>query len=343
MKADTGIWPKNRQILHKILPLDTPLGVDIHITHFCNFRCNYCIVTQPNEVFAQSGLPRSAMSWEDFSLLVEQLKEFPQKIKMITMCGIGEATTHPRLVDMVQALHDAEVTEKIQVITNAALVTPEMGERLVNAGLGELRVSLQGLTAEKYWEVARARIDWDEFYANLCHFSNIKGQCDLKVKIADTALEPGDEEKFYALFGDICDAVGIEHIYDVWEHNNFKLDIPLKETEKTLYGLDRHEITVCRYPLTRFDVLPDGMFTQYCHIQFGHEKHIRESSVVEQWNSAGQNQFRLNMLKEGRKYYHACQICKQCDNTWHPEDLLEGHENEILERMVKKYGLKDED
>lgn len=341
MRAEIGTFPKDRQILHEILPLETPLGVDIHITHHCNFKCNYCILSQSKEIVESSKLPIQAMKWEDFSLLVEQLKEFPSKIKMITMSGIGEATTHPRLVDMVRALHDADVAETIQIITNAALLTPELGKRLVDAGLGELRISLQGLTAEKYREIAGVKIDWDLFYKNICYFATIKGKCALKVKIADTALEPGDEERFYTLFGDICNAVAIEHIYDAWAHNGFSLNIDTKATTKTRYGLEPREIKVCRYPFTRFDVLPNGMFTQVCHLQFGHEKHIRESSVVEQWNSLGQNQLRENMLKRGRKFYPVCKICNFCEGMWHPEDLLDGYEEEILERMKESSDLKD--
>ncbi len=337
MKAELGVFPKDRQILYKILPLDTPLSVDIHITHLCNFKCNYCILSNPS-AFEKSGLPQGAMTWETFSLLVEQLKEFPSKIKMITMSGIGEATTHPQIVDMVKTLHDANVTDKVQIITNAALLTPELGEQLVAAGLGELRVSLQGLNAKSYAEIAGRQIDWDKFYSNLCHFSKIKGECALKVKIADTALESGDKEKFYNLFGDICDAVAVEHIYDAWAHNGWSLDIAQKPSVKTRYGLELRKITVCRFPFTRFDILPNGMFTQVCHVCFGHEKFIRESSVVEQWNSAGQKELQISMLKNGRPQYPMCQICNFCEGTWHPEDLLEGHEEEILERIQKRHG-----
>ena len=107
--------------------------------------------------------------------------------------------------------------------------------------------------------------------------------------------------------------------------------------------MDPRIINVCRYPLTRFDILPNGMFTQFCHIQFGHEKHIRECSVVEQWNSLQQHQFQLRMLKGGRSQFSACKVCNMCESTWHPEDILEGHEAEIIERMKQKYGIEDEE
>lgn len=335
MKAEIGVYPKDRQILHEIVPLDTPLGVDIHITHYCNFRCNYCIFSQTDEELEKSGLTRCALSWEMFQKIVEQLTEFPHKVKMITLTG-GEPTTHPHIVDMVKALHDTDVAEKIQIITNGSRLSPELGEKLVEAGLGELRISLQGLTAEKYFEISKVKINWDKFYENICYFSKIRGNCDLKVKVADIALDITEDEKFYSLFGDICDAVAIEHIYDAWEHNGYILDIEKRETQKTRYGLNHQEIAICRAPFTRLDILPDGMVTQFCHIRFGHEKNILESPLAEQWNSAGQNELRIAMLKAGRKQFQSCVMCKTCESTWHPEDILDGHEEEILTRMNGK-------
>ncbi|MBR1494051.1 MAG: radical SAM protein [Acidaminococcaceae bacterium] len=339
MKAELGTFPKDRQILSEILPIRTPLGMDIHITHFCNFHCNYCVLTQSEADFKKSGLKREIMSWETFCLIVRQLKDFESKIKMITMSGIGEALTHPRLVDMVQLLHDANVTDKIQIITNASLLTPELSEKLVKAGLGELKISLQGLTAEKYKEISNVTINWDRFYENIKYFSSIRGSCLLKVKIADTAIEPSEEKKFYELFGDICDAVSIEHIYDVWKVQDANLDYHEKPTETTMYGLPLIDNTVCRYPFMFIDILPDGLYTTFCHLHFGFEKNIWDVPMEKQWNGKGQNELRLKML-EGKYGIPVCSKCSIVNNTYHPEDLLMGHEEEIRKRLLRMYHLE---
>ena len=340
MKAELGTFPKDRQILSEILPIRTPLGLDLHITHKCNFRCNYCVLSQPEEDFKKSGLKREIMTWDTFCLAVNQIKEFESKIKMITMSGIGEATTHPRLVDMVQYLHDAQVTDKIQIITNGYLLTPELGRKLVDAGLGELKISLQGLTTQKYKEISGVNINWDKLYQNIESFSSIRGSCLLKVKIADTALDPGEDSRFYELFGDICDAVSIEHIYDVWAVQDAALDYHERQVETTIYGLPLIDNRICRYPFMFVDILPDGQYTTFCHVLFGHEKNIREESIAAQWNGEGQNRFRLKML-EGKQHFPVCSRCSIVNNTYHPEDLLMGHEDEIRKRLIKMYNLTE--
>lgn len=337
MKAEIGVYPKDRQILADILPLDTPLAIDIHIHHFCNFKCNYCVLNQPDEALAEAGFRRESMAWETFALLVEQMKEFPDKFKMATMSGMGESIMHPRIVDMVQALKDANVTHKIQIISNASMLNPDLSRKLIDAGLGELKISLQGLSSRKYKEIAGIDVDWEEIYNNICYFSSIRGKCALKVKIADTAIEPGDEQKFYELFGDICDAVDIEHIYDAWKVTGIDLDYHSLDTEETRYHRPLIDNRVCRYPFTSIDIQPDGQYTTYCHRVFGFEKKLQEKSIFEQWNSKEMNQFRMAML-EGKDQFAFCRRCSFVNNTYHPEDLLMGHEEDIRRRMLARYG-----
>ena len=291
MKAELGVYPHERQLLYEKVPLETPLAVDIHTTHFCNFRCNYCLLSKSKDelkkaVLGRDGYKEEMMSWETFSEVVRQLKEFPEKIKMIT-----------------------------------------------TGGLGELRISLQGISSEKYWEISKAKIDWDTFYGNIKYFAKIKGDCKLKVKVADTALEKGDEERFFELFGDICDAVGVEHIFETWKVHDLTIGNETVPTEKTRFGRDYRDISVCRRPFTSIDILPDGQLTQWCHIWFGHEKNIWDESIFNQWNSNGQNELRKNMLLGKREAYPHCKRCTFITKTWHPEDILDGHEQEILSRI----------
>jgi pyruvate-formate lyase-activating enzyme len=336
MKAEIGTYPKDRQILHKIVPLDTPLCVDLHVTHLCNLRCNYCALTVENPQFVNRDIKREQMTPEVFKLVVEQLSTFPKKMKMITMAGVGEALTHPHIADFVRQLRDSGVTEKIQIISNATLLTPQMSDELIAAGLGELKISLQGLDAKKYKEIADVDIKWDEFYGNIKYFSSVRGKCALKVKVADIALERDDEEKFYSLFGDICDAVAIEHIYNAWLQNGVDVRGVISNVidKFTRYGDKRQELKVCPRLFTSCDVLPDGQMTHWCHTLLGGEHKITEMPIPQQWNSSGYNEVRKRMLTQGKGYWEHCCNCEMIHQTAHPEDILDGHEAEILARMA---------
>ena len=141
------------------------------------------------------------------------------------------------------------------------------------------------------------------------------------------------QEKFYELFGDICDAVDIEHIYDSWAVNDINLDYGQKKTGKTRYGRDMIDIGICRRLFTSCDIMPDGQVTQTCHVILGPEKNIYEMSLYDQWNGWSWDQERLKMLTLKRNYNQHCRKCQYLLMTYHPEDLLDGHEDEILARM----------
>lgn len=333
MKAELGIYPKDRQILADVVPLETPLLVDFHISNICNFRCNYCMNSAPKEVYDVSGLRREFMTMETLELAVEQLKDFPKRIKQTSLDGIGEPLLNVNLPNMVRYIKQANVSDNIMVITNASTLTPKLSEQLVDAGLQVLRISLQGLTAEQYMATSQAKIDWDVFYQNIKYFSEIRGDCKLKVKIADTALKEGDEEEFYELFGDICDAVAVEHIYDAFANLGKIYDIEFVKTEKNRFGHDVVQINTCWFPFTRMDLRSDGTFANCCNTLFGFEKNIREATIYEQWNGEAMKKMRTDFLMHRLEAYKACQKCHVPIETFHPEDILDGHEEEILKRM----------
>lgn len=338
MKAELGTDPKNRQNLYEKVPFDTPLAVDIMVSNICNFRCNYCIHSAPEEDFSASGIKRGLMEMKTLSTALEQLKEFPKKIKSLYVLGVGEPMLNPLLPAMIREIRDAGVTDEVTLITNGSRLTPKYGEELVDAGLSAIRISLQGLSSEKYWEISKAKIDWDDFYGNIVHFSKIKGECKLKVQIADTSMSTrgGDREKFFALFGDICDAVSISHIYDA--HASWGKDYDgtsLVSTGKNRFGYPIRNVRVCWRPFTRLEVHPDGLLAPCCNALMGYEENIADVPMYEAWTSPTGwiERMRRDFLRHDISRYAPCKRCHFPSECYHPEDILDGHEDEILARM----------
>lgn len=335
MKAEIGIYPKDRQLLYKTLPISTPLDIDLYISNICNFKCNYCMQSERPDVFNRAGYKKEFMSLDTLTLATEQIKEFPQKVKQIVLCGLGEPILNKDLPAMIREIRRANITETVMVITNASILTPDLSRELIDSGLQVLRISLQGVTAKKYMEISQAKIDWDEYYGNIRYFSEIKGNCKLKVKVADTALEPGDEEKFYRLFGDISDAVAVEHIFDLHTPMGMDYHIPLVETDRSRFGHELRDIKVCWIPFIRMVVHPDGDVEPCCVSRFRILKNIREVPLAEQWSSAALNKMRESFLKHQYSEYPVCADCHLPIENYHIEDILDGHEDEILRRMRK--------
>ena len=112
----------------------------IESTNLCNLKCSMCF---RHNWFDE---PMGLMSDET----VEKVCEIIQKETFDTVFfgGMGEPLLHPKLCHMIQCAADAG--KRTELITNATLLTPEMSEKLLQAGLNMLWVSMDGFSKESY-------------------------------------------------------------------------------------------------------------------------------------------------------------------------------------------------
>jgi hypothetical protein len=89
--------------------------------------------------------------------------------------------------------------------------------------------------------------------------------------------------------------------------------------------------------------MPDGTFCLGgCHRRFGFEHTIREVPIAEQCNSDGANIIRRDKLLYGRQSDGVCAVCEISQQNWHPADLLDGYEEQILDRMREQGMIKEQ-
>ena len=90
---------------------------------------------------------------------------------------------------MVAMAKEAGIAERIEIISNGQLLTREMADNLIAAGLDTLRISLQGLSSEKYRSVGGVDLDYDKFVENIRYFYSHKRETQLFVKVMDVSLD----------------------------------------------------------------------------------------------------------------------------------------------------------
>ena len=120
---------------------ELPTQVYIEVTNYCNSLCVSCPLTY-NHFLPQE--PKHHLTWDNFRRIVDQ---FP-RLDRVVLHGIGEPLLNKELPRFVSHLkeHGAEVLFN----TNAILLDQKQGDALVDAGLDELRVSLDAVTPELY-------------------------------------------------------------------------------------------------------------------------------------------------------------------------------------------------
>jgi len=323
-----------RRKLAEALPLSTPLVVQIFPIYACTFKCNYCIfsIDPKKRGFISDKI---VMDFNLYKKCVDDMTAFPDKIKTLRFVGIGEPLLHPEIVKMVEYTAAKNVAEKVEVLTNASLLTPKMSDALISAGLSRLVVSTQGTTKEKYHDACGVDIDFDNFIGNLKYFFEKKGKAQMYIKIIDCALDgKEDEQRFYKIFGDICDTIAIEHTLPIHSGIDYTNVLKGKSMSLTQFGLPVSEVEVCPQPFFTMQINPDGKVVPCYSFEYpGIMGDCNEQSVCDIWNGKQFQSFRRAML-EGTK--NICETCAKCNIIKYrmfPEDNL----NNDVERLKKFY------
>jgi MoaA/NifB/PqqE/SkfB family radical SAM enzyme len=296
------------------------------------------------EDLEKQGFSFSSMTRPMFENVLRQMSEFPKKIKKVTFSGFGEPLLDARLPEMIRMIKEKNVAEKILVISNGLLLTKELWRKLLEAGLDEIKISLQGMNSRKYKAICGADIDYDKFVEILMYAYANRGNCTIRIKVADTALDSGEEAAFYERFGKISDFIAIEHIYQQFSFVNYDGKLQT-EYGKNRFGYDFKPVKVCSSMFFKLNVLQDGRIT------FGYPDgitfegfNVNETTLYKVWNSPERNQLLVDNLKGNYTARKECETCTRWAYSVVPEDLLDGHEDEILARIkppaIPESGMK---
>jgi len=115
-----------------------PICVYLETTNRCNLLCTTCPRTY------EELEPPADMSWDLFRRIVDQLP----RIERAVLHGIGEPMLVKNLPRMVHYLKDRGTY--VLFNTNGTVLNEKNGRALIDAGLDELRVSLDAANAQSY-------------------------------------------------------------------------------------------------------------------------------------------------------------------------------------------------
>lgn len=331
-----GGYDHIRQNLADLVPLEAPFSVFIASTQVCNFRCFYCTHSQKDK--EKINLHVAHMSDQTFENIVQQLMEFP-KVGRVLFTGLGEPLANPKIPDMIRRLAEAHVTDRIEIVTNASLLTHEMTDRLLEAGLTYLRISLQGLSAEKYKEISGVNIDFPQFLENIKYFYQKKGACKLYIKIMDACLDGAeDEEKFYQMFGDISDLIFVEHIVQAQPQMMDKYGEQVT-SEYTFFKEPAEVRKVCPFAFYTLQIDADGNVFPCPPLGLPMSfslGNISKTSLYNIWNGKPLYDLQMQHLNLERCKH---EVCAQCQNylCFTPkEDNLDFAVEEIKKRLEER-------
>lgn len=338
MKAEIKpYYDANRRKLADIIPLPYPFTVYIEQTRYCNFKCFYCIHSTRDILggeFEKLGHSVKHMEFEMYEKIIKQLAEFPQGIKRIVFSGLGEPLMNPRLPEMVRIAVEAQIADRVEVITNGMLLTPDLSDALINAGITNINISVQGVNSEGYEKTCGVKMDFDKLVGNLTYLYKNKKNAQIYIKAIDATLNSEDDKnKFFEIFGKISDRIFIEHLIVmqqqmsdnlkqiVDETKNFyneELDVNRKVCGQAFYFLQigcDYETFPCPIP-----GLSQG-------ISMGN---VRENTLMEIWNGEKRKKLLRTMLELNKDSIPECNNCTSFNCINNPLENLDADASQLI-------------
>ena len=331
MRAEmiTGRAPGGaRTPLLDVLPLKTPFVVQIFPIYACNFTCEYCFhaVPRENRGFV-SDWP--VMKYDLYKKCIDELALFDDRLKVLRFVGMGEPLLHKNIAEMISYAVAKNVALRVELLTNGSLLTKKMSDALIDAGLSRMVISLQGISKDKYSKISKVEIDFENFVRNIEYFYSHKSNTHLYVKIVDYALDDvGSEQKFYDIFGDICDSIAVENAVPIMPGVDYEKVLKEPGGSSTQFGLPVSPIQVCPQPFFTMQINPDGKVVPCYQISYpGIMGDANHQTIQQIWNGGTYLGFRRAML-DGRDNVN--DVCAQCNfiqyRLFPEDDLQEGAE-----------------
>jgi putative metalloenzyme radical SAM/SPASM domain maturase len=135
---------------------DKPKKLNIEVSSRCNLNCDMCM---RKVLLEESG----DMSLETYKAL---LPVFPE-LESVNVIGIGEPLLNENIIEMIRlGKKHLPANGIFSITTNATLIDEKMAKELVNSGLDDIVVSIDGAIPATFNDI-RKKATFDEVFRNI--------------------------------------------------------------------------------------------------------------------------------------------------------------------------------
>jgi radical SAM protein with 4Fe4S-binding SPASM domain len=136
-------YPNERFISH------FPLNLDIETTDLCNLKCPMCARTIMDADKENHLIKSRYIDKEAYIDIIDQAVE--HGVKAIKLQYLGEPLMHKDIVFQVEYAKKKGIVD-VMFNTNAVLLTPELGAKLLEAGIDKVFISFDAVNPKLYGE-----------------------------------------------------------------------------------------------------------------------------------------------------------------------------------------------
>lgn len=308
---------KEKNVQNKIMILPLPGEIQIEPTVRCNMKCIMC------DTKARHRAPD--MPLENFKRIVDQLRG----VNTLGLHGLGESLLNRGFLDMVK--YALLKKFKVRFNTNMSLMTDEVASELMEAGLTEIRFSIDAPNQQIYKQIRGVDL-FQSVVERSKIFVRLRGERKTPY-IKQVIVLMKENYRHLNEMINLGKEIGVDEVFvqnmQSWSRPEFKekeskehsvFGLARGELEKVFSGVRKNDIKVslppleggkysCTWPYTGAWISVEGYLCSCCEchdpriLNFGN---VLEEPIIELWNSSKYNKFRQD-FNEGKT-----QICCDC-------------------------------
>ena len=271
---------------------------NLEITNCCNLRCIMCPITKM----------KREKQFMDFRLFTKIIDENTH-LGTVWLHNFGEPLLHPELPKMIRYCKNKHVRTGIS--TNATLLTQDVAEDLIDAGLDHVVFSFDGATKETY-EKIRVGANFYNVRENILSFVRTKQEKNVKnpfvtVQIIRMKETDADIKTFYNFWK----KVGVDSIR-IKSFDTFAGSVGTNEAKgEYLYNCAQRFRYPCKWLWKEVVILVDGTVVMCCRDYDGEIElgNIKEKKLKDIWNS---KQIKDLRKKHKNMDFKDIPICSKC-------------------------------
>ncbi len=180
---------------------DFPIHIDIEVTNRCNLRCTFCDklpLLKPGQIGDM-----------DLSLYREIIDEGSEhSLWGAKLSYRGESLMHPDIIEMVSYAKKKGILD-LYLNTNGMLLKDGMADRLIDAGLDRISISVDGTDPAEF-EKMRKGARFDAIMRNIDRLMDLrqkKNAPNPKIRVQTVRLPSIDLEEYTRFWSSRCDEV----------------------------------------------------------------------------------------------------------------------------------------
>jgi MoaA/NifB/PqqE/SkfB family radical SAM enzyme len=283
------------------------------ITEVCNLACIHC----PHPAFKQSEHYAARYLAPDLNTkMVDEVRQFGQGItQYIRYTSNGEPLIHPKGYDMIE---EAVLYSGVYVTltTNGSIMNEKRTQRLLEAGVHMIDISLDAFTPETY---ARIRVNGDLRITreNVLRLIGWVREGKAKTKVVVSYIEQPDNRHETNSFESYWKDQGADHVVIRRLHSASGAKAELADMMRKEQSKTRRP---CLYPWERISVNARGDLT-FCPSDWVHGSFVanyRETTIVETWKGKFYENLRRAHLTDNYTCHSFCGQCPDWSTTRWP-------------------------